>query len=191
MNNKTFQEIKKRSLILMQKSCDPQHCEAHLVKVENNAKKIVKILKMEKDIDLNLLGAACYLHDLAFTKYKPGFINYFREGKRVKKIVTKFLMDFKIPDGEKKIIINAVWKHTLNFPLRRLNKNEGDYAKILQDADILDMLSPERLLLLAGSAKKFFYYKALKIFSRRASFWTIRHIGLFLNYPELAKESWT
>jgi HD superfamily phosphodiesterase len=172
----------------MLKSTDPQHCGSHLLRVDKNAVKIVRILKMGKEIDLNLLGATCYLHDLAFIKHKPGLINYVREGKRVKRIVTEFLKDINIPHTEKRIIIKAVWKHTFSFPFRRLNKKEDVYAKILQDADTLDIFSPERLWLLIGSAKKYLYYKTLKIFSKRVSKWGIKHLSFFLNYPEIGKE---
>jgi hypothetical protein len=188
MDKKTYQNIKNYSLEAMKGSTDFQHTGKHLMRVERNAERIVGVLGLEGKVDMNLLGATCYLHDLAFTKHKPGIVNYLREGKRVKKLVTKLLKSYDIPDSEKRIIIYAVWKHTLSFPFRRLNKKGDNYAKILQDADILDMLTTERLLDLVKSAKKSYYYKTIKIFSKRVSRWTIRHIGLFLNFPELAEK---
>jgi hypothetical protein len=188
MNIQTYKKIKTRSLILMLESKDPQHNGAHLLRVEKNARKIVNLLGFSNKIDTNLLGSVCYLHDLAFTKHKPGIVNYVREGKRVKRIVTKFLEGFDLSDFEKKIIIRAVWKHTFSFPFRRLNKKEDIYSKILQDADTLDTFSPERLMQLVSSAKKYFFYKTAKPFSKRVSRWAIRHLSFFLNYPELKNE---
>jgi HD superfamily phosphodiesterase len=188
MDNKTFQEIKKRSLTLMESSRDPQHGGPHLVRVDQNAQRIVKILKIHNQIDLNILRSICYLHDLAYSKHKPGVVNHIREGKRVKSIVTKLLKDIGTPDTEKKIIITAVWKHTFSFPWRRLNKKEDNYAKILQDADTLDEFSIERLESLVDSAKQYVFYKILKKFGSKTIPWVRRNVRYFLNYPELAKE---
>jgi len=47
---------------------DPQHGFIHLQRVANFAQKIVKTLKVENKIDVNLLSAACYLHDINHKK---------------------------------------------------------------------------------------------------------------------------
>ena len=188
MDKITFEKIMKHSLQLMDGSRDPQHCESHLERVDKNAQKIVKILNLQNNIDLNLLRSVCYLHDLTFSKHKPGMVNHFREGKRVKKIVIKFLKDYDLTEQEKLIIINAVWKHTFSFPWRRLNKKEDDYARVVQDADTLDEFSTERLESLVDSAKQYFMYKVIKKLSKKSIPWIRRHVGLFLNYPELGKE---
>lgn len=188
MDTKTYRKIKAYSIKAMERSTDFQHMEDHLLRVENNAKKIVGVLGLQNEIDLNLLGSICYLHDLSYTKHKHGLVNYIREGNRVKELVKNLLEDYDIPIEEKTIIIRAVWKHTLSFPFRRLNKKEGNYAKILQDADTIDFFAPVRLLRLVESAKRSFWYKTMKVFSKKVPRWAIRHIGLFLNFPQLAKE---
>jgi len=68
---------------------DLQHAWMHLDRVANNAQKIVKTLKVEGKIDLNILLAACYLHDINHTFYSAGLFNYFFRKEKTEKSITK------------------------------------------------------------------------------------------------------
>ena len=169
---------------------DLQHGWMHLHRVANNAQEIVKTLKIEGKIDLNILLAACYLHDINHTFYSAGLFNYFLEKKRLKKVLPKFLARLDINKDEKVIIENAIYSSSFSFPFKMLNRNEDLYTKILQDADTLDFFSKERERDFNKSKKNVLFYSLLGLFSGSVLNYGRKNIENYLNFPGIAKESY-
>jgi len=168
---------------------DPQHGWMHLRRVASYAQKIVKTLKEDK-IDLNVLLAACYLHDINYIFYSPGLFNYFLEKKRLKKVLPKVIAQLDINKDEKAIIENAIYSDPFSFPFKMLNRNGDLYTKILQDADTLDFFSKERENDFTKSKKKILFYALLRLFSGPILNYGRKNIGNYLNFPQIAKESY-
>ena len=169
---------------------DLQHAWMHLDRVANNAQKIVKTLKVEGKIDLNILLAACYLHDINHTFYSAGLFNYFLEKKRLKKVLPKLLAQLDVDKDEKIIIEKAIYSSPFSFPFKMLNRNEDLYTKILQDADTLDFFSKERERDFSKSKKNVLFYSLLGLFSGSALNYGRKNIENYLNFPGIAKESY-
>lgn len=169
---------------------DPQHGWVHLQRVAAYAKKIVKTLKIEGKIDLNVLLAACYLHDINYTFYSPGLLNYFLEKARLKKVLPKVLRELDIDKKEKEIIKNAIYNSPFSFPFKKLNPHGDLYTKILQDADTLDFFSKPREKSFKEAKKNILFYKVLDLFSGPALSFGRKNIGKFLNFPQIAKEAY-
>lgn len=169
---------------------DPQHGFIHLERVANFAQKIVKTLKVENKIDINVLLAACYLHDINHTFYPPGLLNYFLERRRLKKVLPKVLAELDIDVREKAVIENAIYLSPFSFPFKMLNKNGSLYTKILQDADTLDFFSYEREVSFNRAKKNIVFYAFLGLFSDRVLNYGRKNIGKFLNFPQTAKEAY-
>lgn len=169
---------------------DPQHGWIHLQRVANLAQKIVKTLKVGNKLDMNLLLAACFLHDINHTFYSPGLLNYFLEKRRLKKVLPKVLAELNIDVNEKGIIKNAIYLSPFSFPFKMLNKSGDLYTKILQDADTLDFFSYERENSFNRAKKNIVFYAFLGLFSNHALAYGRKNIGKFLNFPQLAKESY-
>ena len=88
---------------------DPQHGWNHLQRVSDYARKIVKSLELENKVDINLLQAACYLHDISQANYSPGFLNYFLESRRLKLVLPKILSKLEVDNSERRIIEKAIY----------------------------------------------------------------------------------
>lgn len=169
---------------------DLQHGWMHLVRVANNAKKIVNTLNVEKKVDLNVLLAACYLHDINHAFYPPGFLNYFMEPIQLKKVLPKVLGQLDIDNDERAIIENAIYKSPFSFPFKRLNRKGNLYTKILQDADTLDLFSEQRVKDFTRSKKRVFFYSLVGLISDFGVNYGKKNIANYLNFPQLAKESY-
>ena len=167
---------------------DPQHGFIHLQRVADFAQKIVKTLGVEGKIDLNVLLAACFLHDINHTFYSPGVLNYFLETKRLKKVLPKVLAQLDIDGREKGIIENAIYSSPFSFPFKKLNRSGDLYTKILQDADTLDFFSRQREVSFNRAKKNIVFYAFLGLFSDRALAYGRMHIANYLNFPQIAKE---
>lgn len=188
MTNTLLLRIKSLVKTEMRKTDDSQHGLSHLLRVKDNALKIVKILGVEKKLDLNLLKSICLLHDLTYVSHKTGFISWILERKIVKKEVLKLLDEIKVDSKEKKIILTAVCFHPHAFPLRRLNQRGNLYTKILQDSDTLDQFSKIRLASFKkecfssfGGKIKFYLLSPFICFGEKKLKW-------FLNYPFLIND---
>ncbi len=175
----------------MAKTLDPSHDFDHVDRVRNKALKIARILKVDGEIDLNLLQAICLLHDLTFTKYEPNLKNFFLEGKHIEKIGSEVLEDFDIDGSEKDIMMEAFLHHTHWFIFRGLFNVTMDgtiYTQILHDADKIDIFSEERWESLLASRDKYLFYKlswpAIALFVRLGR----NNPGMFLNFPKVAKD---
>ena len=153
---------------------DTQHNLCHL---ENVTKRALRAAQ-KYNLDLSLMEAVCYLHDLTFTEYKSGLKTYIFEGRLITKILNNYLYKFGIDKNEKEIIITACRKHPHSFPFRRLNKKSDLYTKILQDADTLDYFNEKRMKSFFDKRTPPLYpvYKLLKVIRSR-------FMKIFLNLP--------
>ena len=77
---------------------DPQHGWKHVSRVADYAQKIVEFLGVEGKIDIHLLLAACYLHDISHATYSPSLMNYFLESRRLKVILPGVLSKLEVED---------------------------------------------------------------------------------------------
>lgn len=187
MTNTQLEKIKKFASRKMKDSLDPQHDFSHVDRVRKNALKIVKILKVDDKIDINLLQAMCLLHDITFTKYSPSLSTYLFEGILAEKVLSNILNKFELGIEEKSKITQAIVHHPLAFPLKNLNRNRDLYTKILQDADTLDQFSPERLRSLQKAKEKYFHYKIISGIGGAVYRYCRKNIKKFLNLPKIAK----
>lgn len=187
LGNDVYKDIEKYAFSQIVKSKDINHDKNHILRVRDNALKIVRLLKLENNIDTNLLKAICLLHDITYVEKKPSIYVYFFEGHIEKKIAQSVLMKFNLPSEMKDIIIDAVSRHTHSFPFKRLNRKRNPYVKILQDADTLDFFYCSRIKIHTGKSDKG-VFKNIRIFmSRKLIEYGINNLAIFLNYPILAK----
>lgn len=185
MTQKQLNQIEKLVKSYLKGYRNSQHDFSHVLRVKQNAKKIVDILGIKSDIDLNLLQATCLLHDLVWTKQNPFLLalTYVFEGTLIKKFVGRNIEPLNIVGWEKEIMLKAVSKHSKSFPFKKLNRKEGLYTKILQDADTLDLFNEQRVE----------NFKNLNNLTKRISslvdrlvLYGKRNLHRFLNFPELA-----
>lgn len=188
MQKRKFEKIKKEALTLMEQTRDIQHDKTHLCRVEENVDVIVNKLKLDNQIDIFLLKAAVFLHDLSFIKHNAGFAMWVLEGRRTRRMVMDLLQQFELPEHEVKIIVEAVATHTLSFPLRRLNKKRNLYCQILQDADTLDMFTEIRISTLKYASRGKPFYKLLRILNKMFTKWCKKNLKYFLNFPSLTPQ---
>jgi len=167
---------------------DPQHGWRHLQRVARNAERIVKTLSTEDKLDINLLLAACYLHDVNRVYYSPTLIDYLLETRHSKSILPQVLDELGIRSSEREVIENAIYSSSFSFPFRRLNKNKDLYTQILQDADTLDFFSKEREKSFDKVKKDFGFYNILGLVSTGALKYGRKNLSKYLNFPQLAKE---
>ena len=187
LSEKTYQEIKTYALSRMARLKDANHNNKHVVRVKNNALKIIKLLSIEKEVDENLLKAICLLHDFSYTIRKPSLYTYIFEGHIERRIIRLILEKFDLSKKVKEIIVDAVFRHTHSFPFRRLNKGHSVYAKILQDADTLDFFNCLRIKIYISEHDKGIFKSLRKYLSSKLIQYGINNLGSFLNYPILSK----
>lgn len=166
---------------------DPQHNLAHAQRVRKNALRITQILNLDKHLDLNLLISMSLLHDMHYSKHKPGLKTYLLERRIAKKYLKSISKKLNISQTDQKLLIEAISNHPHSYPFKRLNRKKDHYSKILQDADTLDFFSNSRLKTLTQSKKKFFFYKLVWKLGQRIYYRNRKRIDKFLNYPELVK----
>lgn len=187
----TEEKLKEVEEFVFQKSCnikDLQHDCEHAERVANNAKRIVQILGLEENINMNLLTATCLLHDINYATYKPGFLNYFLEGRRTEKILPEILEGLDIKKSEKEIIENAIYNSSFSFPFKKLNKDKDLYSQILQDADTIDYFSKEREKSFKKAKENYLFYKILSPLSRKTINYGRKNLKKYLNFPQLANK---
>jgi len=169
---------------------DPQHGWNHVRRVADNAQKIVALLGVEDKIDIHLLLAACYLHDISHATYSPSLMHYFLESRRLKVVLPGVLSKFEVDENERRTIEKAIYSSPYSFPFRRLNKDGDLYTRILQDADTLDFFSKEREESFKKARKKYSFYAMLGLFSDWALKYGRNNLKNYLNFPQLAEESY-
>ena len=185
MTQAQLNEVKKFAKKAYAKTLDPQHDFVHVDRVAKKAIKIVEILKLGREIDVNLLQAACYLHDLAFIKHKPGFVTWLRETRYLKDILPGILKQFRLAETDRYILSEAVYRHTWAFPFRFLNRKYSLYAQIVQDADMLDSINKARVLGLNESKKLYRFYRFLTLFSGLFVKRMKKKMASYLNLPQI------
>ncbi len=164
---------------------DPQHGWKHVDRVADYAQKIVRLLGVEGKIDIHLLLAACYLHDISHATYSPSLMNYFFESRRLKVILPGVLSKLEVDENERRTIENAIYSSPYSFPFKKLNKEVDWYTQILQDADTLDFFSKEREKSFAKARKKYVFYAILGLFSKWTFNYGRRNLNNYLNFPQL------
>lgn len=183
-------EIKRFAREKVKKGTGSQHGWDHIERVRNNALKIINLLKI-KDIDLNLLEASCYLHDVPINRvnYYP-LLNHWLEKLTIKRYLPEILGEFKIKENEKNILFNAVYSHPFSIPYKHLNRDKDIYTQVLQDADSIDYFSHEREKSYVNSINKIMIYRLGRFFSKKYLSYGRSHLGQYLNFPELDKFKW-
>lgn len=164
---------------LFEKSQNPLHNIEHLHRVTKNAYAITAFLGNNDSIDINILTAICYLHDMTWIFYKQSIFSYMYEGIISQIPVIQILKKYMIPKNERSVILNAIRNHPHSFPFRILNKKQDLYTKILQDADTFDFFHQERIYF---ATQKLHGWK--KNLSNTLISFGKDHISWFLNYPE-------
>jgi hypothetical protein len=187
IDNETYRRIKSYALTAMAGSKQLRHDDKHVERVKQNALKIIKLLKVENQIDKNLIKATCLLHDFAYTVRKATPLTYILEGHIERKVLRPILEKFALSEQTKETIIEAVYRHAHSFPFRRLNKGEDIYTKILQDADTLDFFNCIRLNLYIEEHNQGIFKGVRKYLSTKLVEYGLNNLGNFLNYPQLAR----
>ena len=183
MTRKQLNQIENITKEMMKNSKDPQHDLNHVLRVEQNALKIIDILNIKQGIDVNLLQAVCLLHDLTYVKYSPSLKTFIFEGILAKNFVGKTIKPLDIAESEKKLILQAISKHPHSYPFRKLNKKGSLYAKILQDADTLDGFNEQRI---KNFKSKNRLTQVLSPFIDFFIAYSKKNIQKYLNFPEAA-----
>ncbi|KKP69395.1 hypothetical protein A2X44_04560 [candidate division CPR3 bacterium GWF2_35_18] len=166
------------------------HNFSHVDRVRKNALKFAECLKISDKLDLNLLQAICYLHDVTYIEYKGTIYPHIFESVLVKKELLKILPKFKINDQEAQVIIKACIKHPHSFPYKRLNYEMDFYTRLLQDADTVDYFHEERLQMVKENINKVpFLGKYIFFFIHRAFLSGKKKLPQYLNFPELYEKT--
>lgn len=186
MNQKQLNKIKKIATAYIEKSRQSRHGFDHVWRVKENAFKIVRFFRLEKEVDGNLLQAACFLHDVSQPRQKPPpVLRYLFEGFFTKRLASKIIKAVSIDIPEQQIILNAVSKHSKSFPLRRLNQKEDLYTRILQDADTLDFFNKRRVKKIKN---KNWFTKIISPLIDCFLSYGEKNLKKFLNFPEIAEQ---
>lgn len=187
LNEETYKSIEAFALSKMSDLKSVSHNDYHVVRVKDNALKIAKLLGVEERLDTKLLAAICLLHDITYSVRKSNIYTYTFEGRIERRMIRTALKKFDIPDETKEIIIDAVFRHAHSFPFKRLNKGHSLYAKILQDADTLDFFDRSRINYFLVGENKGLFKGIKKGLTNSLIRYGVSHLGVFLNYPSLAK----
>jgi len=192
MDSITLSEIKNYAKSAINELSNPLHTFDHLERVGCNAVWIVKALEIENKIDLNLLQAACYLHDIPINISQKNFLGavgkHLFEKEIIKKNLPGILDRFKLSKEEYKIIFEAILNHPFSIPYKHLNEDQNNYVKILQDSDSLDYFSFRREESLREAKNKSLYHFLLQKFSGPYFVFGRKNIHSFLNFPKVAKK---
>ncbi len=190
MDFSTLEEIKRFAYSKTNEVKNPMHDLEHIERVKNNADFIIESLGYKDNIDLNLLYAACYLHDIPVNipeKYFLGaFGKHFFEKKIIKKYLHNILDKFSLSMHDSSILSETLINHPFSIPYRHLNKEGNLYTKILQDADSIDYFSFQRQNHLKRIKNKSLYYWLLSNISGLYFYLGRKIIRYFLNYPNIA-----
>lgn len=186
MTKSTINRIKKIALAQIKITSDPPHGLAHIKAVVKNSLKIVKLLNLtDTEIDLNLLKAVCYLHDLTYVDHQPSLKVYILEGEIAQSKARKILESLKtIQSQDKKLILDTMLHHVHSYPFKNVNSQNSIYTKILQDADTIEFFNPKRVKLFQRQAKYNYIYKILQIIAPFFIKKGRKNIIKYLNFPQ-------
>jgi len=127
LNDSIFEKIREKSGEFFRHS---HHSKSHVERVYNLAVKIAR----EENADLDIVKAAALLHDIARAMEDEGKIeDHTVEGA---KMARKVLEEVNFPKEKLEKVIHCIEVHRF----RNNVKTESLEAKILQDADRLDMI---------------------------------------------------
>jgi len=122
-----FEEIKKRSEAFFRHS---HHSKSHVERVHNLAIRMAE----KENADLDVIKASALLHDVARAKEDEGKIeDHAAEGA---KMARRILEEINFPREKVEKVVHCIEVHRF----RNSMKAESLEARILQDADRLDML---------------------------------------------------
>lgn len=185
MNINQLSKIENITKEYLRHTKDSQHHFDHILRVKQNALKIVKLLGVEEKVDLNIIQASCLLHDITYSTNNsyPLFLVYLFEGFLSKNIVINILKSLNISSKEIFTISNAISKHSKSFPFKKLNKNSDLYTKILQDADTIDFFNEKRVKNFKDSS--ILTSRASSIINKITDYGK-DNIHKYLNFPELS-----
>jgi len=135
MIKKLYRQFYKINLDLFRAAKDPLMCHGpdHHERVCQNALKLAKSLK--DDIDLEILIAACFLHDLtAYDSHMESAEHHAESKKIAQKILNKIKFSPKKIPG----VLNAIAGH--GSDPKYYQKDEAIETTVLRDADKMDAL---------------------------------------------------
>ena len=184
MDTQTLGKIKSYCLETYASTKSANHDRGHIERVLSHALAIVDFLHVKDEVDTNTLEAACYLHDIVTSSTGNGtffskLYNHIFEKHIVRTYLPDILVRFHLTLQDSRILIQAITNHPYSLPYRRLNTKNDLYSQILQDADSLDYVSSERQAQFDNSHPK------LSVFTRVYLSFLRKHIGFFLNFPQL------
>lgn len=192
MNRHQYDQLVECARNYMTQSTDSQHNWDHVLRVRDNARQIVQTLQIEEKIDSQILDVCCLLHDLHYVFYPGGVVMYLLERRRAVTTLTNILEQFNIDPAEKELIIDVIRHHPFAIPFKRLNKHRDLYSQVLQDADTLDMLHPQRIQSLELSRNTSVLFRLVARIAPFMERYTRPRLHTYLNFPELSQSdlSW-
>lgn len=128
MKNEFFAGLRERVKFAMEN--DGSHDFSHIERVYKLAMRIAK----DEKVDLDIIKAAVYLHDIAKGKENRGEIECHAEGGA--KMAEEILTELSFPKEKIPLVLECIRLHRYSKNLRAQTKE----AEILQDADRLDAL---------------------------------------------------
>lgn len=137
----TAQKLGEVKKYMEEKMREKSHNLHHLERVSQEAARLAQLLPEGKELDLNLLQAMGYLHDVTYITHHTGFYSYFFEKYLVRRALKGILAGLKIEGREAELIATACANHPHSFPLGNLNRDSNLYTQLLQDADTLDFFN--------------------------------------------------
>jgi uncharacterized protein len=127
LDESVFEEIKERSEVFFRHA---HHSKSHIERVYNLTMRIAK----KENADLDVVKASALLHDIARAMEDEGKIeDHAAEGA---KMARRILRKVNFPKEKIEKVIHCIEKHRF----KKNVKAESLEAKILQDADRLDMI---------------------------------------------------
>lgn len=201
MTQEQFDYLFDKAKELMERTKDPVHNWAHVERVIKYAWRIKKLLNEDwrERINDKILSLAIAWHDISFTEYKQGFVQINAEARRSVKIARKYFEEAKLLIEETELILDVIWHHSYilsmmaqnPYPWLRktfANRARSIYHKIVQDADLLDTISDERLKAVQKLAEERRFYRFVLNFIKPLLFrWLKNKRRWYLNLPESAR----
>jgi hypothetical protein len=185
MNIKTLNTIKAFAIRKYSQQNNLQHDVSHAERVVRNVVWIANKLHPDKPLDILLLQAAGYLHDIVTANFCGSnifcqlYVHMFEKYLN-KKYIGSILSRFDIKPEEKRILSVAIINHPYSVPYRILNTHHDIYSIILQDADTMDYISTQREQNIIHGKNIILSYVIKTYLS-----WVRKNIKSYLNFPEL------
>ena len=158
MTQEQFDFLFDKAKELMGRTQDKVHDWSHIERTIKNAFRIKRLLDkdLQEQINDKVLTIAITWHDISFVFYKQNPSQFFQESKRSTKIARKYFNQAKLSIEEIEIILSVILHHPVYYPFIRsdfLNRDKSIYHQIVQDADMIDFFSDERMKVAKESTK--------------------------------------